>query len=134
MAEDQDQDPSSKTEEPSQRKLEDARKRGQVPLSREVSTWLMLVTSTLVVGAMIPSVFAQMAQDMIPYMEQSYNLPTGHGGIAQVLSTSFWTVLTVLLPVFLVLMAGGFFFFFLLVVPLLAPEFFLSALQKKSFF
>lgn len=45
MAEDQDQ--SQKTEEPTEKKLEDAHKKGDVVKSREVGHWFMLVAMTL---------------------------------------------------------------------------------------
>ena len=51
MAEEDDfTDDSQKTEEPSQKKLEDARRRGQVVLSREVNTWVMLLAGALIIS------------------------------------------------------------------------------------
>ena len=43
MSDSDQPDDSQKTEEPTSKKLEDARKKGQVPLSREVNNWLMLL-------------------------------------------------------------------------------------------
>ena len=43
-------DDAEKTEEPSQKKLEDAHKRGDVAKSQEVNTWFVLLASTMVVG------------------------------------------------------------------------------------
>ncbi len=45
-----DQDQSQKTEEPSEKKLEDAHKRGEVVKSREVSHWFMLLAIAIAVG------------------------------------------------------------------------------------
>jgi flagellar biosynthetic protein FlhB len=45
MAEEQDE--SSKTEEPTGKRLDDARKRGQVAYSREVNNWLILLAATV---------------------------------------------------------------------------------------
>ncbi len=42
----EDSDSGQKTEQPSQRKLQQARERGQVPQSREVNTWFMLMAGT----------------------------------------------------------------------------------------
>lgn len=50
----EDNDDSQKTEEPTQRKIEEAFKRGQMPVSREVSNFLMLLALTLVVVAVMP--------------------------------------------------------------------------------
>ena len=49
-----EEDESSKTEEPSERKLEKAREEGQVPLSQEVKSWIMLFGGLLVVWAIFP--------------------------------------------------------------------------------
>ena len=51
-----DQDDASKTEEPSQKKLDDAAKKGDVARSQEVRSWFMLVASTVVVVALVPGV------------------------------------------------------------------------------
>jgi flagellar biosynthetic protein FlhB len=45
---------SSKTEDPSEKKLEDAHKKGDVVKSQEVTTWFMLVGSTLMLAMMAP--------------------------------------------------------------------------------
>jgi flagellar biosynthetic protein FlhB len=49
-----DQDDSQKTEEPSQRKIEEAFRKGQVPFSREIGHFLMLLTLTLFVMTIMP--------------------------------------------------------------------------------
>ena len=48
MAEDQT-DQSEKTEEPTQKRLEDAHKKGDVPKSQEVNTWFVIVGATLII-------------------------------------------------------------------------------------
>lgn len=45
---------SSKTEDPSQKKLEDAHKKGDVAKSQEVTTWFALVGSALMFAALAP--------------------------------------------------------------------------------
>ena len=42
-----DVDESEKTEEPSQKKLDDAKKKGNIPKSQEVTSWFMLLAATL---------------------------------------------------------------------------------------
>ena len=53
MAEDHDQ--SQKTEEPSQRRLEEARRKGQVASSREVNNALVLASGALFIGVVMGS-------------------------------------------------------------------------------
>lgn len=57
MAEDQDE--SSKTEEPTGKRLEDARKRGQVAYSREVNNWLILLAATVSLAGFGPWIAEQ---------------------------------------------------------------------------
>ncbi|MFL5331952.1 MAG: flagellar biosynthesis protein FlhB [Geminicoccaceae bacterium] len=47
----EDTEPSQKTEAPSQRRLEEARAKGQLVVSREVGTLLLLATASLLAGA-----------------------------------------------------------------------------------
>ena len=47
MADGEEPDESQKTEDPTPKKLEEARKKGQVALSREVNNWVMLLAATI---------------------------------------------------------------------------------------
>ena len=53
----------SKTEDPSQKKLEDAHKKGDVAKSQEVVTWFMLLGSAVIFAMMAPSISQQL---MVP--------------------------------------------------------------------
>ncbi len=44
----EDADKSSKTEEPTVKKLTDAKERGSVAVSREVNTWMLLMAGAIV--------------------------------------------------------------------------------------
>lgn len=57
----EESDDSQKTEEPTAKKLREAREQGQVPLSREFNTWLMLLTGTLVLLLAGPSMMEGIA-------------------------------------------------------------------------
>lgn len=57
-------DDSQKTEEPTAKRLREAREQGQVPMSREVNTWLMLFAGTLVILLNGPS----MMEDLTGYL------------------------------------------------------------------
>lgn len=50
----EENDDASKTEEPSQKRLDDARKRGQVAVSREVNNWLVLLAATVTMAGFAP--------------------------------------------------------------------------------
>lgn len=54
-----EQDESSKTEEPTAKRLEEARKRGQVAVSREVNSWFVLLAATIALGGLGPGLATQ---------------------------------------------------------------------------
>jgi len=54
----------SKTEDPSQRKLEEAHKKGDVAKSQEVTTWFMLVGTAIVCSAMAPWTASQISNPL----------------------------------------------------------------------
>ncbi|WDR03739.1 flagellar biosynthesis protein FlhB [Devosia algicola] len=55
---------SSKTEDPSHKKLEDARKKGDVVKSQEVTTWFMLGGTTALFGFMAPGASSGLANSL----------------------------------------------------------------------
>ncbi|WP_323013885.1 flagellar biosynthesis protein FlhB [Devosia sp.] len=54
----------SKTEDPSQKKLEDARKKGDVAKSQEVVTWFMLLGSATIFAMLAPGTAANLADSL----------------------------------------------------------------------
>ena len=69
-----DEDKSSKTEDPTQHKLEDAHKKGQVVKSQEVGNWSMIAASTLAVALFAGPIMANMAEGLRGFLENSHDL------------------------------------------------------------
>lgn len=69
MAEEQDQ--SQKTEEPTQKKLDDARQKGQVASSKEVSNLLLIGSATLTIGLALPGIMRDLALGMSHYLRHA---------------------------------------------------------------
>ena len=67
MAEDEDQ--SQKTEEPTQRKLDEARRKGQVATSRELNNALMISAAAGFVALLSPGIAEDLTLVMIPFLE-----------------------------------------------------------------
>ncbi|HEY0524749.1 MAG TPA: flagellar biosynthesis protein FlhB [Stellaceae bacterium] len=65
-------DDESRTEDASQRKLEEARRQGQVPISREVGNWLMLAATGGTVLLVTPSLFGPLQQSLLRFIEQPH--------------------------------------------------------------
>lgn len=68
MAEEDSTDDSQKTEDPTPRKLEEARKRGQVVLSREVNNWIILFAGTLILALSFPSMMSDLKNTLTVFI------------------------------------------------------------------
>jgi flagellar biosynthetic protein FlhB len=75
MAEEQDE--SSKTEDPTQKRLDDARKRGQVAQSREVNNTLILLASTLALAGFTPWIADRSRQLFIASLGEAHLVRVG---------------------------------------------------------
>ena len=91
-----DRDDSQRTEEPTQKKLDDARKKGQVIQSREVSNWLMLLAVSIVVIALAPGFMGSMGKKLTTFIEQPHLYRIDAPGALEGLQASF---LDLLLPI-----------------------------------
>lgn len=121
MAED-DNDDSQKTEDPTPRRLEEARKKGQVAVSRELNNWVMLMAGTLVVAIEAGPVMVDLTSYMKAFIEQPYLMPTGEGGYGQVLGQAFWHVIGILALPLIGLIVAAIAGPFAQVGPLFAPD------------
>lgn len=77
MADEQDQ--SQKTEEPSQKKLDDAHERGEVAKSRDVNHWFMLLVITLAVLVSAKSSAELLAQEFAGILGNAHGLSATSG-------------------------------------------------------
>jgi flagellar biosynthetic protein FlhB len=64
------QDDSSKTEEPSHRRLEEARKKGQIAASREINHFFMLLAFTFIIAVLGPAMLNQAGSMLKPFITQ----------------------------------------------------------------
>ena len=131
MSDGEQADDSQKTEEPTPKRLEESRKKGQVALSREVNNWIMLAIGTLVIGALSPSVLAKLRDHLKLYIEQPHVFPQVPGGFS-FLGDSFWIVLGIITLPLLMFLGAAFLGPFLQIGPLFAPETIKPAMSKIS--
>lgn len=132
MAEGEQPDESQKTEEPTPKKLQDSRKKGQVALSREVNNWVMLLMASLIALAVIPLMMESMFQYLALFIEKPHEFHGGMLGIGIILEESFYQTVSVLALPFILLMIAAFLGPFLQVGPLFAPESIKPSLEKIS--
>lgn len=98
MADDQP-DKSEKTEEPTQKKLDDAHKKGDVAKSQEVTTWFMILGSALVFALMAPMAGSGILESLELVMGNADQFEVGGPGFGQFMRGLAWSILTVaLLP------------------------------------
>lgn len=81
-----DQDPDSKTEQPTDRRLEEAVKKGNVAFSREVNNFFIMALLALTIAAFAPSMMKNARILLVPFLEMGYSLPTDKGGFGKMLS------------------------------------------------
>ena len=100
-------DKSSKTEDPSQKKLEDAHKRGDVVKSQEVTTWFMLAGSGLMFALMAPPTSAALADSLRLMLANADQFELGGGAFGSFFGGLAGSILLVaLLPLAALLLFG----------------------------
>ena len=98
---------SSKTEDPSQKKLEDARKKGDVVKSQEVTTWFMLAGSALVFSLMAAPGSAGLTNSLKILMANADQFEIGGSAFGAFFSGLAGSILLVaLIPLFVLLFFG----------------------------
>ncbi len=100
-------DDSQKTEDPTSKRLSDAREKGQVPRSQEVSHWFMILALALVVGIFSPSLTADIGGLLRPFLERPHTMVLDGGGMRDILTGTALGILKVsAIPLALILVAG----------------------------
>lgn len=89
-------DDAQKTEDPTPKKLEEARKKGNIPLSREVNNWIMLLAGTLIISLYFPYMFAQFSAIFRFYIEKAHTVPGTPGGLYFLLGNAAKETLSIL--------------------------------------
>jgi len=88
----QSDDQGDKTEEPTQKKLSDARDRGQVPLSREVNAFAVLLAGTIAVLAMAPTIGRELAEIFTPFIARPHAIAVDFESLRVTLLRAFGAV------------------------------------------
>jgi flagellar biosynthetic protein FlhB len=102
MAEDADQ----KTEEPSQRKLDDAREKGQVVLSREVVNWFMMLAIAVTMLLLAPMVASGLRRALQRFIEKAGALRLDSSLVPTLLDSLGTVALVIAAPLALMMAAA----------------------------
>lgn len=128
----QDQDNTQKTEEPTQRRLDQAREKGQVAKSQEVTHWFMILAFGIILTSVAPYTVQRLYETMYPFIGKVTQLPTGRAELGTLLEQTIWDVIGALFVPFLVAMLAAVASIVLQIGFLLSPESLKPKLEKIS--
>ncbi len=101
------QDDNEKTEDPTQRRLDEALKRGDVAKSQEVNTWFIIAASTLIVMGFSGSMSLELTKTMRGMIANSYRLPADGASLNRFFEkTSVEILAAVSIPLLLLALAA----------------------------
>ena len=102
-----DTDDEDKTEEPSQRRLDQAIERGDVATSAEINTFAILGAFTLALVIAAPSIAQSLTQGLKAYLANAHTLPDDATAMKQAATRGLWLWLqAVAVPVGMAAAAG----------------------------
>ena len=100
-------DDASKTEEPSDRKLGEARGKGQVWNSKEVGHWFMFLAMVAIIGLMGSSIAQGVSRAVVPFFEKPDQIPLDPGNLGRVLiDTAVEAAIPLIFPMFILVMVS----------------------------
>lgn len=93
---DDDQDQEQKTEAPTQKRLDEALKKGNVPFSREISSFLMLALLAFTVTWFAPPMLRNAQLLFTPFITDSDSLPVDKNGLGHLLMRTIVSGMTII--------------------------------------
>ncbi|MDQ6995160.1 MAG: EscU/YscU/HrcU family type III secretion system export apparatus switch protein [Mariprofundaceae bacterium] len=128
-----DQDKSQQTEDASQKRIDDARKKGQVPTSKEPATAIaFLLISSLAVTGLGAWLASHMMNMMVIYLSGAVQLDTTPKGMQHLLMSVTWDLAMMILPVAVPVMLIGMLVAFLVSGPVFTFETLQPKFEKVS--
>jgi len=102
-----DGDDSEKTEEPTQKRIDDARKKGNIPKSQEVTSWFILLAGTLFIMLLAPRMASDLGHLLGAFLSNIHDVPMDGPDLLAFMRSLLWSVaLIVALPLLLFWIAG----------------------------
>lgn len=96
-----------KTEEPTQKKLEDSRKKGDIAKSQEVNSWFMILGATLVFTLLAGNTASQLTLALQSFLGQAHDFAIAGASLQRLFTTLGADVLGALALPFIVLVVAG---------------------------
>jgi flagellar biosynthetic protein FlhB len=127
-----EEDKSSKTEEPTQKKLDEARKKGQVAKSQEVNHWFMIVAFALLIGLFGPAVAEGVMEAIKPFLMMPHDMASDFGALSDMLTEAIIAIAFALALPLGIAVAAGMFANFVQIGPLMSAEQLKPKMEKIS--
>ncbi len=103
----EDSDDTEKSEDPTQKRLDDALKRGDVVKSQEVSTWFIIAGATLVLISFSDPMGSSLKATLGGLLANSWRIPADGGGLMRLTSRiGFEVIAAMAIPLFLLVLAA----------------------------
>jgi flagellar biosynthetic protein FlhB len=103
----EDHDDAEKTEDPTQKRLDDAIKRGDVVKSQEVNAWFVLAAAALILLSFAAPMSTQLTVMFRGVLENSWRYPVDGGGLMRIFrALSLETLAAVAIPFLLMTLAA----------------------------
>ncbi len=96
-----------KTEDPTHKKLEDARKKGDVVKSQEVNTWFLMLGVTVAMAIFSAGSARDLVAPLASFLGKAHSIPTDGGGLVDILATLGLVIAAAVALPFFVLMLGA---------------------------
>ena len=87
-----------KTEEPTQKKLDDALKKGDVAKSQEVNSWFMMVAATLMIMIFSGDIASSLAGLLKSFLGQAHDMPATGSSLRELFRMLSISILAILGP------------------------------------
>lgn len=97
------EDKESKTEEPSYKKLQDARKKGQIAKSQDFNAAMTLILLTFFLAVLLETVFKQFAQMMTYTFTLDFSQAAQAGNVGPLMVNYIWWGMRIVTPFFLIM-------------------------------
>ncbi len=100
-------DDAQKTEEPTPKKISDARERGNVARSMEVNTWLMLLAGTMIIAFVAPGLMQDIRVISLVFIERPHEYSSEFGNLSGLLRQTVSAIgVALILPAIFLIVAA----------------------------
>ena len=101
------EDDSEKTEDPTGKKLSNAREEGQIPQSQEIKIWAGLMAALVMIAMLSPGLSRDVMRMMLPYIEHPHTIDMSREALGITLANQVMDLIWLLMMPMAVMLAFG---------------------------